>query len=70
MADRRRRVGVWAGRFYVSVVIGGYGVSLGFLWKPYKWDDLVPIRPFRNAAYRGLLPTGPAADKGAEDFPA
>jgi hypothetical protein len=50
----RPRFGWWGGRFYVSVCIGGYGLSFGFLWKHPDRDDWLLIRPFRNYAYRGF----------------
>lgn len=50
----RPRVGFWWGSYYVSLVVLGYGVSLGYVKGFKRGTDWLPILLFRSAAYRGL----------------
>ncbi len=56
--DERKRplAGWWYGRYFVTVVVFGYGVCVGpnrTRGRAYAWQrDWTPIEFFRNCAYR------------------
>ena len=58
VAANRPRFGMWGGRYYASLVVLGYGISVGPWMKGIKqgWaGSALPIKFFRDhSSYRGL----------------